>query len=1028
MSTHIKIISPQEIKLFDLPPKFNSEERKIYFYLPTEFSKLLSSIFLPINKIGLILQIGYFKATNKFFKPKNFFKKDIEYISSKYKISISHTDLDKYKSSTFLRHQDAILKILGFNKFNSKVKLLLINESLKLSFNQTKPSAIFLSLLSYLKAKKIETPTYNTLSEIITNSLKQYESNILSSIENNITNGERDLLNKLLEVKEEYFSSNQGELKLKRYKLTLIKKSNQSIKPSQIKGNVNDLKIIHELFLNLTPIITRLKLSPEMISYYAQVVLRSRTFQIIRREEEKKYLLLIAFVIHQYYKLSDTMIDILLKSVLSTQNSTMKEHKENIYLTRASSYKTIDSLTNSLKKNLNLIEVIKNILDKHTDSSDNKIKAITNIISNNEQKKDKQIEEKIQAIKKDKDNTIKGTDYFKILESKSIRLKNRVKAIVQVIIFDSKTSNKNIIKAINYYKINKGSIGNNPPTEFLGSDQIKLIFDQDGALRKSLYKVFFFEVIESAIKSGSLNLTHSYQYKSFDNYLIPKETWANEKSEILTKSGLKDFENYDKVESQLKNIIEKQYKTTNHNINNGNNKFINFKKSENFSVKTPGLNKDEENNLIELFPKNKYLSLFEILSTINKATKFTDSFEHWKIKHNREKPQDKTFFAGIIGHGCNLGIRKTAKISKSINQNELENTVTWYFDIDNINSANNKILSLVDKLKLSKVFKDNKQKIHSSSDGQKFGIAVESLNSNYSYKYFGKGKGVTVYSFIDESHKLFYSTVISSSEREASYVIDGLMHNDVVKSDIHSTDTHGYNELIFGISHLLGISFAPRIKNFQKQTLYSFDDNSEFTTSNFKISPDKKIKTDIIKEYWDDILRFIATIKLKHTTASQLFKRLSSYSKQHPLYKAMKEFGRIIKTIFLLKYIDDLKLRQQIEKQLNKLESSNKFGKAIFHGNNQEFQHATKGEQLIVDGCKRLIENTIICWNYLYLTQRVIREESEQQRIILIKSIKNKSVIFWHHVNLVGEYDFDDKNKKSFHEFDIPKLLQLNIA
>ena len=254
------------------------------------------------------------------------------------------------------------------------------------------------------------------------------------------------------------------------------------------------------------------------------------------------------------------------------------------------------------------------------------------------------------------------------------------------------------------------------------------------------------------------------------------------------------------------------------------------------------------------------------------------------------------------------------------------------------------------------------------------------------------------------------------------------MHNDVVKSDIHSTDTHGYNEMIFGVTHLLGISFAPRIKNFQKQTLYSFDGKSELRNKGYKVLSDKKINTQIINENWDNILRFVATIKLKHTTASQLFKRLSSYSKQHPLYRALKEFGKIIKTIFLLKYIDDLKLRQKIEKQLNKLESYNKFGKAIFHGNNQEFQYATKEEQLIADGCKRLIENTIICWNYLYLSQRIYDEKDDKQKEIIIKSIKNKSVIFWHHVNFVGEYDFDEKKIDNFVEFNISRLLELNFV
>lgn len=104
-------------------------------------------------------------------------------------------------------------------------------------------------------------------------------------------------------------------------------------------------------------------------------------------------------------------------------------------------------------------------------------------------------------------------------------------------------------------------------------------------------------------------------------------------------------------------------------------------------------------------------------------------------------------------------------------------------------------------------------------------VAVDSLNANYSFKYFGQGKGVAAYNFIDERHFLFHSTVISSGEREAAYVIDGLMHNEVVKSDIHSTDTHGYSEVIFGVMHLLGFSFAPRLKNLKVKVLYSFQQN-----------------------------------------------------------------------------------------------------------------------------------------------------------------------------------------------------------
>jgi TnpA family transposase len=69
------------------------------------------------------------------------------------------------------------------------------------------------------------------------------------------------------------------------------------------------------------------------------------------------------------------------------------------------------------------------------------------------------------------------------------------------------------------------------------------------------------------------------------------------------------------------------------------------------------------------------------------------------------------------------------------------------------------------------------------------------------------------------------------------------------------------------------------------------------------------INEEIASTQWNEMLRFIATIKLKKTTASQLFRRLNSYSKQHPLYNALKEFGKIPKTLFILKYADDLEFR-----------------------------------------------------------------------------------------------------------------------
>ena len=108
-----------------------------------------------------------------------------------------------------------------------------------------------------------------------------------------------------------------------------------------------------------------------------------------------------------------------------------------------------------------------------------------------------------------------------------------------------------------------------------------------------------------------------------------------------------------------------------------------------------------------------------------------------------------------------------------------------------------KLLHLSIHLILRNYYKHDPKYNHTSSDGQKYNMksSIDSTNAGWSHKYFGLDQGVIVNTFIDEKHRLYYSVVINVSERESGYVIDGLMHNDVVKSDIHSTDTHGFQKL-----------------------------------------------------------------------------------------------------------------------------------------------------------------------------------------------------------------------------------------
>ena len=161
-------------------------------------------------------------------------------------------------------------------------------------------------------------------------------------------------------------------------------------------------------------------------------------------------------------------------------------------------------------------------------------------------------------------------------------------------------------------------------------------------------------------------------------------------------------------------------------------------------------------------------------------------------------------------------------------------------------------------------------------------------------------------------------------------------------------------------------------------------------------------------------MRLVVTMKLKKATASDIFRRLNSYSKQKALYTALKAFGRIVKTLFILRYIDDVALRMAIEAQLNQVELANRFMRAVGVANPREFAYAHQDDQQVAEACNRLIKNAIICWNYLYLEMRLRSSDAAQRKELLI-AIKAHSPMSWAHINLLGEYDFSDAKLTDSH-------------
>lgn len=208
--------------------------------------------------------------------------------------------------------------------------------------------------------------------------------------------------------------------------------------------------------------------------------------------------------------------------------------------------------------------------------------------------------------------------------------------------------------------------------------------------------------------------------------------------------------------------------------------------------------------------------------------------------------------------------------------------------------------------------------------------------------------------------------------------------------------------------------------------MYSFKTPSHYKKQNYPIFPRGKIERDLIIENWEDILRLCASIKLGEVTASQIFKRLNSYSKGNPLYDALKAFGGIPKTLFLLRYADDVDMRKAIHRQLNKGEAGNKLDRALAIGR-VDYVQTIKEDQEIAETCKRLLKNSIVCWNFMYLSKRLSEAKTNAEYSLLLRKIKASSMLAWEHFVFHGEFDFSKNSLKDSQQIDLQKILDPDL-
>ncbi len=254
------------------------------------------------------------------------------------------------------------------------------------------------------------------------------------------------------------------------------------------------------------------------------------------------------------------------------------------------------------------------------------------------------------------------------------------------------------------------------------------------------------------------------------------------------------------------------------------------------------------------------------------------------------------------------------------------------------------------------------------------------------------------------NHVPVNAEMIGAHDHESHFVFDLLFNNTTdIHPQVHSTDTHGTNQVNFALLHLFGYQFAPRYKAIQEKlrtSLYGFKHPNQY--GDVLLKPIRKLNTDLIVEEWENLQRIFVSLALKTTTQSIIVHKLNSYERKNKTCQALWEYDHIIHSLYLLDFVDSPLLRKNVQTALNRGESYHQLRRAVSYANFGKLRFTSEDDQQLWHECSRLVTNCIIYYNMTILSQLWTRQEAIQD----MTHIAHISPVAWQHINFYGRYEF----------------------
>ncbi len=502
------------------------------------------------------------------------------------------------------------------------------------------------------------------------------------------------------------------------------------------------------------------------------------------------------------------------------------------------------------------------------------------------------------------------------------------------------------------------------PLDFIPESWKKMVITPTG-IDRQYYGICAMNELKGALRAGDIWVRGSRRYKNFDDYLIPTHDFekllnhnplsipfetdcgAYLKSRMLLLASCLEEVNAMAVTGDLPDveISDKGVKIT--PLDNC----------------VPATISPLADLIYSMLPHPK---ITEILDEVERWTAFTRHFTH--LKNPLTHPEDnRLLLTTILADGINLGLTKMAESCPGTTRSSLENMQAWYIRDETYSAALAELVNAQKARPLAALWGDGST---SSSDGQNFRVGSHGRYAGQVNLKYGQEPGVQFYTHISDQYSPFYTKVISRV-RDSTHVLDGLLyHESDLEITEHYTDTAGFTEHVFALMHLLGFAFAPRIRDLHDKRLFIQGKAEKYPALQSIIST-TSLNIKEIKTHWHEILRLATSIKQGTVTASLMLKKLASYPKQNGLAKALREIGRIERTLFMLDWFRDPALRRRVQSGLNKGEARNALARAVFMHRLGEIRDRGLENQSYRASGLTLITAAITLWNTVYIENAI---------------------------------------------------------